>query len=154
LDLGKNSTESVETRGSTRRDRLVTMSIVVFGLLGVEFLLGMFLNLFVSIPTSDPFSTSGLLPLGLHMTNAFLLLLISIAMIFVARGLGDRKSVGITSLTTLTLFVAISAGFRFIFGGQDNVTSYIMSTGFLAAVLLQVYLIIHRSLLAIRVRRP
>jgi hypothetical protein len=130
------------------------MSAVVLGLLGVEFLLGMFLNLFVSIPTSDPFSGSGLLPLGLHMTNAFLLLAVSVAMIFVARSQGDRKSVAISGLTALTLFVAISAGFNFIFGGQGNVASYVMATGFLFAVLLQVYLIVHRSLLAVRVRRP
>jgi hypothetical protein len=53
-------------------------------LLGIEFLLRMFLNLFVNPSLTNPFSSSGILPLGLHMKNAFHLLAVSIGMIFVA----------------------------------------------------------------------
>lgn len=125
---------------------LATMSAIGLALLGLQFFLGMFLNLFVSLPASDPFSADALavLSLGLHMTNGFVLLGVTIGMVFVARRIGDRRSALTAALSAVSVGIALFGGLRFIFGGQDNVYSYVMATGFMVALLAQALLFAQR----------
>jgi hypothetical protein len=123
---------------ASRRDvTLDRLAIGMFLLLAVEFVLGMILALFASLPTGA--STVTLLSsapvLDLHIVLAVLIIGISaraLVLAFRAPGSLARWASGLALGSAL---VATFAGVAFAFGGQDPSASMVMAVGFLGILL-------------------
>lgn len=122
------------TRGGMTLNRL---AIGMFVLLAIEFLLGMALALFVSLPmgagvvavlTSSPV-------LDLHILLAVFLIGISARATALARGRSERTLLSASGLALASSLVATAAGWSFAFDGQAPVASFVMSLGFLGVLL-------------------
>jgi hypothetical protein len=134
------------SRGGMTLDRL---AIGMFVLLAIEFLLGMALALFVSLP-----SGSGVVAiltstpvLDLHILFAVFLIGISARAIVLSRGQGERTLLYASVLAFVSSLVATAAGWSFAFDGQAPDASFVMSLGFLG-VLLGAFVLARRRLRA------
>ena len=147
---------------TTRQSRvLVALKIVIVAascLLVLQFLLGMLVNLFATIPfdqidlTSGSFvektgiafgyaRTSPILSLQLHWLNACLLILASIALIILGVK-AQKKLIWILSLAlSLFLTIATVSGAAFIAYAGSNYYSFSMATAFILAAILAVFLL-------------
>ncbi len=140
---------------------LVALKIVIVTtncLLILQFLLGMIVNLFATLPfdqidvTSGSFvektglaigyaRTSDILALQLHWLNACLLILSSIALIILGM-IAKKKRVWILALLLSVIFsVASVSGGAFIAYAGSNYYSFSMATAFLIAAILAVCLL-------------
>ena len=118
-------------------------------LLLAQFLLGMWLNLFVSFPTSlfsQPgigsmmgtmmgFMVTGGMPiLMVHMMLGFALLVVSILVLAFAMGSSAPGLVLISVLGLVSVLAAGLGGLGFMFSGfQNDLFSYLMAIGFISA---------------------
>jgi hypothetical protein len=117
---------------------LVSLELV---LLGIQFALGMFLNLFVALPSFGSYgmmgmiSASGMPALMAHMMIGYALG--ALALVILAGALAVAAQNLLLVATTAATFVSILAaglgGLAFLFGNQNNAYSFVMSTGFLFA---------------------
>ncbi len=108
------------------------------GLLVVQFLLGMYVNLYINIPTTltTSFWEAASTPLVIaHMW-------VGTALLGVAIYLALRSGAAINPAARWAAYsglfwvaFAFASGIAFLFGGADNVYSYLMSAGFLFAVM-------------------
>lgn len=122
-------------------ERLGFLGIPLLVLLSMELLLGMALNLFVSLPSGGP---AGLLAgspvLDLHVVVGILLLgLLSNILRWAVRS-RDRVAIGIAGAGAASGAAAFLAGMLFTFGGQSAVASYGMTVGFVGLMLEAAYL--------------
>ena len=114
-----------------RRSELSDLGWPLLGLLLLEFLLGMAVNLYTPLPSGSPAEVLAGQPLlWLHIVVGVLLVgITSQAVVVSLRGRvpGARvfASVGLASA-----LIAFIAGMAFTFGGQDPAASYVMSVGF------------------------
>lgn len=130
-------------------DGLSAMVIILFVFLFIQFLLGMYINLFVSIPVMSPFFMMGYGPYGgfpivmAHMFLGILIGLVSLGILFLSIGTGSLR----TLLSAIGLFLSVLLagidGLLFLFNGQNNINSFLMSTGFILSLLFAVLLIIY-----------
>ena len=121
------------TRGGMSLDRLANG---MFLLLAIEFLLGMVLALFVTLPT-NPGVVAVLTStpvLDLHIVVALLLIGISVRAVALARGVPDRLPMAAASIALLSSIVATGAGWEFAFHGQNPDASFVMAVGFLGVL--------------------
>lgn len=117
---------------------LVSLELV---LLGIQFALGMFLNLFVALPPFGSYgmmgmmSASGMPALMAHMMIGYALGALSLVTLAgtVAVAARNRLLVGTTAATFTSILAAGIGGLAFLFGRQNGADSYVMSTGFLFA---------------------
>lgn len=117
---------------------LILLEVV---LLGIQFALGMFVNLFVSIPPFGSYgmmgmmTASGMPALMAHMMVGYALGALSLVILAgaVAVAARSRLLVGTTAATFVSILVAGIGGLAFLFGSQNDADSYVMSTGFLFA---------------------
>jgi hypothetical protein len=142
-------------QGLTLRNLVLTIN----GLLVLQYLLGMIVNLFATLPFDriDPLAGSFLqrtgagfafareaafLPLQLHWLNACLLILASLVLL-VAGIRARRRMVWALALTLLVIFsVATVSGAAFIGYAGNNYYSLSMATAFIVATAVSVFLLV------------
>jgi hypothetical protein len=118
--------------------KLRGQSIALLSMLGIQFILGMILNLFIKLPKdSSGLGTAikhgGGIVLVLHILIAVGLLIGSITLI--ARAFSSKNRYGIIASITgaIGIIAALTNGFAFI-GSDSDVNSFIMAIGFMLAV--------------------
>lgn len=134
---------------SIPRTRWVSgVAVWMMGALGVQFLFGMYVNLFVSLPmhATAPMSPMGNMGsmMGMAGTSA-------VVMFHMLWGLGlavGGFTVGVGALAAagvglLAILLAGWAGLQFLMAGQHDAMSYTMAVGWLVAML--AYLVIARE---------
>ena len=128
---------------------LSAMLLILFAFLFLQFLLGMYINLFISIPVKSPFFMMGYGPYGgfsivmAHMFLGILIGLASLGILFLSIGAGSLRIL----LSSIGLFLSILLagidGLFFLFDGENNINSYLMSAGFILSMLFAVMLLIY-----------
>jgi hypothetical protein len=116
------------TAGGRRAARLCTAALrAELAGLGVQFLLGMYVNLFVPHLNWQPVLIAHMvLGVGLVCGAA-----VAAGAAIVSR---DGRRIAVTGAGLVALVLAATGGIRFLFAGQDNVYSYLMAVSFIAAV--------------------
>ena len=132
---------------ANNRLQAVRISVgVILGLLILQFLMGMWLNLFATFPTISTSSgmigimssimVGGMGLLMTHMMMGFLILFASVAVLALSSysGRTDVVLLGIAGLALIAL--AGISGLSFMFSGfQNDLYSYLMAVGFIFAFL-------------------
>lgn len=118
----------------------IVLYITVIGLI-VQYLTGMFANLFVEFPSNLPGGNAwGWVdhhsPLILfHVILGMLLVVLTIVSLVLAFIIKDRASITFTILSVLLLAFAWISGRNFLNYGQQDINSYFMAIGFLGAAI-------------------
>ncbi|MGC8608540.1 MAG: hypothetical protein ACP5UV_01570 [Thermoplasmata archaeon] len=128
------------------RYRLTTMTVLLeMVLLAVQYILGMWMNLFAVYPTSGfyvmraMFDVPNLLP---HIMLGFLIGIISIAILFISLSTRKLYPILLSAISSVSILVAGISGLDFIFGDfVNNDLSYLMSVFFIISVLSYSFLI-------------
>lgn len=106
--------------------------------LATQFLLGMILNLYVSLPFPSPLTTAALLGvvvLVLHIIVGIAALGLSLRMIVTAARGPGRRGLALSAITAAGNIVAFLAGLSFTFGDQSDAASFVMTFGFYIAMM-------------------
>ena len=114
----------------------IAVPLGLLGFLGVQFLLGMAINLFVQLSPSGAVMTemmgNGLL-VGIHMMLG--IILVAGGVLGVATALPNgRQPTACAVVALVGILTAGLGGVAFLMGGQSNDASYLMAIGFLVAV--------------------
>jgi hypothetical protein len=124
------------------RTRLARFGGPLLGLLGVEFLLGMGLDQFVSLPTGTPAQVLAGSPLlDVHLVVGALLLGFAANILRTSIRAHEPRTMVVASVGLVSAVVAVATGLAFAFAGQAAVDSYVMSVGFLGMVVEAGYLL-------------
>ena len=140
-------TGNIKDRASLRP--VFIMASFELAFLVIQFLVGMYVNLFVTLP--HPLSFLGMMGfmgvysgftfVMVHMMIGILVGLTSIGILFVSLFSG-RFNMSILSISLLlSIILAGVNGLFFVFDGQNNINSYLMSIGFILAVIFDVMII-------------
>lgn len=124
----------MSTTGSARR-RIRGWSAVTLAALLVQNLLGIYVNLFVVLP-SDPAGAQVFtwnLVLAIHAGVAFLLMGLFAVLTVVTWRL-DHTALLASAVGLASVVLASGAGFAFVYRGQDNASSFLMEFFFAVAV--------------------
>jgi len=115
-------------------------------LLIVQFLLGMFANLFVTFSTStDPnplavVFTGGSPALMLHVLIAVVLFILALQLLITASFTQQRQPIAIPSAGFASIALAFFTGIAFVYTGYENDSlSYLMAVGFLFGLIIYGY---------------
>lgn len=116
-------------------NRIVRWTGVLLGLQILQNLIGMALNLYVTVPTSPTFAEVFLsIPvLSFHILNGFLVVALAAVLLVLVRRVAVAGVTGWAVVLLVGVVVALQEGFAFVFT-QDNAYSYGMEVGFLVAV--------------------
>src|SRR5207248_6269565 len=119
------------------------LSLIMMPLLIVQFLLGMFANLFVTFSTStDPNPLAVVLTRGspaliLHVMITVILLILALQALVSAAFIRRRQLVAIASAGFASITLAFFTGIAFVSSGYANASlSYLMAVGFLFALII------------------
>jgi hypothetical protein len=118
--------------------RVARISSIELVLLGLSFVFGMILNLFVAIPSNGSLSgipVSSVAVLVIHIAVAFGLIIVALALLVIAAVSKKRAVISSSLLVVAGVGVAFAAGLVFLYDGQDNVYSFIMALGFLVSTI-------------------
>jgi hypothetical protein len=143
--------------GPEARQRWVLgiLGLPIPGLLAIEFLLGMALNLYVSPPSGSALSILEASPvLIVHILVGVMLAGITARVLLLGIRLRDRRGAVAGALGFLSTLVAFLAGMAFTFGGQELAASYVMSVGFTGILLSAALLLVPRRPAGALVRLP
>lgn len=111
-----------------------TLGLPLLGMLAIELLLGMALNLFTTLPTGSPASIVLSSPvLILHMVLGVLLVGITSRAVVLSARIRERAAISASVLGLVSVLVALLAGLSFTFGDQSNAASFGMAAGFTGA---------------------
>lgn len=116
----------------------LSMSLGILSmLLGIQFLLGMYINLYVSLPTGTNSFAGYITENGVvaaHIFLAFLIVIMDFFAFFMAihARIGDRYILSVL-LSLISIVIAGVSGMLFMMGGQNNAYSFIMALFFLLA---------------------
>ena len=142
------------SQNGRRTSLLLTGVMAELVLLAIQFVIGMWMNLFALFPSTNvAFPMYGMMnvmfsvpELMAHMMIGMLIGLVSL-MIFVMSLMGGfHKSAILSAIASLSIFLAGMSGLEFILTGfQNNVLSFTMSWGFAVAVISYVFLIYSAS---------
>ena len=145
------STQTRSNETKTSQSRLSTINAIILVLLGVQFLIGMVVNLFVQVPSVHPGANapeffSGVVqgvawallhaPLGLLVHAILGLLLFLASLILIGFAIAARRKAWII-VSVIGFFGIVAAGFNgasFLNYGHDF-SSLLMSIGFLLAAI-------------------
>lgn len=126
-----------------KNKQLKTTSIILLGILMVQYLLGMATNLFVQFPQSQ--NASQLwefawkqLPLASHIITGIALLIGAVVLLIQSIKKRQRKWILVSTIGLVSIIVAGYSGATFI-PTQINIYSFIMSLGFIIALLSYVF---------------
>src|SRR2546425_10939560 len=119
------------------------LSRVMMPLLILQFLIGMFANLFVTFSTStDPnplavIFTAGSPALMLHVLIAVILLILALLVLVSASFTHRRRLVATVSAGFASIALAFFTGIAFVYSGyQNDSLSYLMAVGFLFGLII------------------
>ncbi len=142
------------SQNGRRTSLLLTGVMAELVLLAIQFVIGMWMNLFALFPSTNvAFPMYGMMnvmfsvpELMAHMMIGMLIGLVSL-MIFVMSLMGGfHKSAILSAIASLSIFLAGMSGLEFILTGfQNNVLSVTMSWRFAVAVISYVFLIYSAS---------
>jgi hypothetical protein len=110
-------------------------------LLALQFLVGIYVNLFVIIPPMTFPSgmmmmfSSGMPMVMLHMVVGIILGLLSIVIIFLSFNSGNKKVIYLSILALGFVIIAGFNGLEFLFNGQNNINSFFMATSFIIVIM-------------------
>ena len=118
---------------------LVAVSRAIMPILIIEFLVGMYLNLFSADPAGsksvNPFVqifTGGQLLLAVHVIIGFLLLFLSLLLLLLSIAVRHGRTILLAVIGLGAMLLAFWAGIAFVLGGYSNdQLSYGMAVGFL-----------------------
>ncbi|HSX09379.1 MAG TPA: hypothetical protein VLF93_04445 [Candidatus Saccharimonadales bacterium] len=121
-----------------KKDPIIIQTHFLLGFLFLQFLLGMFTNLFVEFPDKANEKTlwefsKNQMPIVLHMVIAALLVIGGIVLLVRTIRKKDKQWIIAASVGLVALLFATFAGAQFIPSQQDSY-SYIMAIGFILAV--------------------
>lgn len=135
---------------ATRRNRMGTTSrlgvnliLLEFFLLIIQFVIGMWMNLFAVFPSfGQPFSMYGMMQvmfsvpeLMIHMMLGILIGLVSLMIFFVFAITGDYRLSALSAVSSVSILIAGIGGLEFMFSGfTNNIFSFLMSLGFIFTV--------------------
>jgi len=107
------------------------LGVPLLALLAVEFLLGMALNLLVTIPSGSPATILATSPwLDVHIAVGVMLLGLLARVLTLGTRQKDRSALLAGALGLVSGVGAFVAGLSFAFGGGSPNASYVMSVGF------------------------
>jgi hypothetical protein len=116
------------TAGRRRAARLCTAALrAELAGLGAQFLLGMYVNLFVPHLNWQPVLIA-------HMVLGTALVCGAAVAAGAAVVSRDRRRMAVAGAGLASLVLAATGGISFVFGGQHNVYSYVMAVGFIVSV--------------------
>lgn len=125
---------SAAPRRRGRREVTVPfLAAILTALLSVQFLLGTYLNLFVTIPSGRDLGAlppDGLVVLVLHILVGIMVLGISLRLTYVAAKARNGRQTALAAIAALGMTVAFLAGANFTFGDQADAASFVMAFGF------------------------
>jgi hypothetical protein len=118
-----------------RRERLRRMSWALLASLVLENLLGIFANLYITLPTGNAILAifTSIPVLAVHVVLGFLMLALAATMVVVANRAGFRRVRNTAALEVVLLALAIQEGFAFA-ATHDNAFSFGMEVAFVLAV--------------------
>ena len=129
-----------------RPGQIRLLSRIMMPLLILQFLLGMFANLFITFSTStDPnplavVFTGGSPALILHVLIAVVLLILALQVLVTATFIHRRPVVAVASAGFASIVLAFFTGIAFVYSGYENDSlSYLMAVGFLFGLLIYGY---------------
>jgi hypothetical protein len=129
-----------------RPGQIQILSRIMMPLLIVQFLLGMFANLFVSFsPSTDPnplavVFTGGSPALMLHVLIAVVLFILSLLVLVSTAFINRRPVIAIASAGFASTALAFFTGIAFVYSGYtNNSLSYLMAVGFLFGMIIYGY---------------
>ncbi len=133
---GPRTTRSWRTPIPAGRSVNIVAPLGMLGGLAVQFLLGMVLNLYVTIPHFGAGMAAMMRAGPLVMAHVMLgMVLAGGALLALAMALPwGRRAVGCAAAGLAGILVAGLGGLLFLLGGQTSGTSYLMAVGFLVAV--------------------
>jgi hypothetical protein len=131
--------------------RIRGQSLGLLVMLGIQFVLGMIINLFVKLPNTHPGTTGNFgsravhgfiwaisngagIALLLHIVVAIGLLLGSLALVIRAAVARSQAWLAVSIIGALGIITALTNGLAFI-GYNSDATSFVMAMGFLTAAL-------------------
>jgi divalent metal cation (Fe/Co/Zn/Cd) transporter len=117
--------------------KLRGQSIGLLSMLGIQFILGMILNLFIKLPDNpkglgSAIKHGGGVVLVLHVLIAIGLLIGSISLIARAYAARSKPWLIASIIGALGIIAALTNGFAFV-GNNNDVNSFVMALGFLVA---------------------
>ncbi|MDA8285433.1 MAG: hypothetical protein M0Z42_19525 [Actinomycetota bacterium] len=121
---------------SARRSAATAAPLAMLGLLAIQFLLGMAVNLYVKLPSAGGAMTEMMGSGPLVMIHMMLGVFVAAgAVVAVAAGIPfGRRAVSCAAIALASIFAAGLGGLLFLMDGQSNGASYLMAVGFLVAV--------------------
>lgn len=134
--------EGSSTAGRRRRTRRPVTTPFLAGILVVllafQFLLGTYLNLYVTIPSGGnlgALSWDGLAVLALHILLGIMVVGTSLRMTLVAVRARNGREIAFSAIAAIGLTLAFLGGADFTFASQGNGQSFVMAFGFFLGVL-------------------
>ena len=131
----------------SRRDTVsrlgINLILLEFFLLSIQFIIGMWMNLFAVFPSfGHSFSMYGMMQvlfsvpeLMVHMMLGILIEIVSLIIFFVFAMAGDYRLSTLSAVASISILAAGIGGLEFIFSGfANNIFSFIMSLGFIFTV--------------------
>lgn len=117
---------------------LARLTGIVLRMLATEFLLGMILNLYVTLPFPTPLdlvAIAGIAVLVVHILLAVALVVAGVRMVMLARRTRDRLALAASAVTATGVVLAFVAGVAFTGGTQSDAASLLMTLGFFVAMM-------------------
>ncbi len=125
-------------------------SLIMVSLLAIQFLLGIYINLYVAFPPvfSNSFGMGfrtgfgmgiGMMPyfsIVMHITLAFLILFASFIMLFLSLRINNKNLIIESFVSFFFVLIAGLSGFLFLFN-ENNIYSFMMAVSFVLVFLLQ-----------------
>ncbi|WMT51905.1 MAG: hypothetical protein RE471_03265 [Ferroplasma sp.] len=118
---------------------------VMIALLFIQFIIGIFINLYVSFPPLNSIShiapaafPSNYIIVMLHMMLGFLILIVSFIMLLLSIKIQNSKMVISSGISFVFVIVAGISGFLFLFN-EYNVYSLIMAVSFIIIIISEFY---------------
>ena len=136
MEMEKNMQANV---GAAAKAGLFTRAVASANIsLAIQFLLGMYINLYVNFPTGGPAADWSFAwhtwPVAAHIILGTLILLFSINTLVQAIRLKNRHWIKFASIGVAAMLLSVLGGERFI-TTQNDLGSYFMSFGFLVGIL-------------------
>ena len=110
--------------------------MIQFTLLLIEFIIGMAVNLYISIPEpikGSFFMSSGAMPLLAHIVLGALVAMLGVLIFFLALMQGNRRDIIFTAFAFIFVVAAAISGLVFLFDGQNPAFSLLMAVSFIFA---------------------
>jgi len=123
--------------------------IVMLILLALQFLLGMYINLYVSFPPLNEMHfhfPANYITVMIHMLLGFLILIVSFILLLLAVRMNDIKIIISGTLGFVFVVVAGLSGFIFLFN-EYNIYSFLMSFSFIIVVISEFYYLYRLSII-------